>query len=248
MKKITPILPASIFLATLLFSANFCFAEDYLTEKSAKMAVEYRDKGLKAQKRGDFDTALIYYQKAMELDPSLALAYNDAGIMYEAKGWNDRAKQAYAKAIELDPTMLSPYYNLGVIYEREGDLDRAIYYFKKRVVIGDWNDEWTMKARQELRSLGVSDPELKADFLDKHLASIDGLNDPIKGTPKGHDLDPKKRKRDARFHLFRAKQLYYMGMYQDALRELGTAEILDPKNKEIQKTLEEVNRKILLIR
>ncbi len=209
------------------------------------MAVEYRAQGLQAQRNGDPDTALVYFQKAMELDPTLAVAYNDAGVIYEAKGWNDRAKEAYGKAIDLDPSLASPYYNLGSVYEKEGDFEKAIFYFKKRVLIGDWNDEWTMKARRELQSLGVSDPELKADFLDQHLASLESAGD-VTGIPRGNDLDPKRRKRDARLHLFRGKQLYYMAMYPEALTELGVAIILDPKNKEIKKTLEEVQQKALI--
>ncbi len=243
MKKITPFLPALILIPLFLTFVHPCFSQ--FSAESKKLAAEYRDKGLLAQRNGDLDTALVCFQKAMELNPALAVAYNDAGVIYEAKGWDDRAKQAYGKAIDLDPTLPSPYYNLGSIYEKEGDFEKAIYYFKKRVLIGDWNDEWTMKARRELKGLGVSDPEIKADFLDQHLASLEASGD-VTGIPRGNDLDPKKRKRDARLHLFRGKQLYYMGMYAEALKELGIAEILDPKNKEIQKTLEEVTRKALM--
>ncbi|MEK7849988.1 MAG: tetratricopeptide repeat protein, partial [Candidatus Omnitrophota bacterium] len=115
MKKITPFFPA---LAIVLVLVSPSFAQG--SAETKKMAMEYRDRGLKAQKGGDPETALIYFQKAMELDPSLAVAYNDAGVIYESKGWNDRAKQAYGKAIDLDPTLASPYYNLGSIYEKEG--------------------------------------------------------------------------------------------------------------------------------
>lgn len=206
--------------------------------------MEYRDKGLNYQKNGDTDTALMYFQKAVGLDPTLAVAYNDAGVIYEAKGWSDRAKQAYGRAIELDPALPSPYYNLGSIYEKEGDFDKAIYYYKQRVMVGDWNDQWTVKARQALKGLGVDDPSLKENFLDQHMGGLLSADD-ITGTPKGNDLDPKKRKRDARLRLMRAKQLYYMGMNTEALREIGMASVLDPKNKEITKTLEEINRKAL---
>lgn len=244
MKKITPFLPALIVVLILLTCVCPSFAQ--LSVESKKLAAEYRDKGLEAQRNGDMDTALVYYQKAMEIDPTMAIAYNDAGVIYEAKGWNDRAKQAYGKAIDLNPNLASPYYNLGSIYEKEGNLEKAIYYFKKRVLIGDWNDEWTTKARRELQSLGVSDPEVRADFLDQHLASIEASNDIDNATPKGNDLDPKKRKREARMHLLRGKQLYYMGMNIEALQELGMADILDPKNKEIQKMFDEVHRKTLM--
>ncbi|MFH1691353.1 MAG: tetratricopeptide repeat protein [Candidatus Omnitrophota bacterium] len=243
MKKITPFFLTILITFLLFANAQFSFAEG--TPQIKKLAQEYRDKGLQAQRNGDVDTALIYYQKAVEMDPTFALAYNDAGIIYESKGWLDKAKQAYARALDLDPSMPGPYYNLGSIYEREGDLDKAVYYFKKRVVLGDWNDEWTMKARQELQGLGVSDPEIKADFFDKYLGDFDP-GSIANAKPKGNDLNPRKRKRDARLHLLRGKQLYYMGMYAESLRELGMAEVLDPKDKTIQKALEEVQQKALM--
>jgi tetratricopeptide (TPR) repeat protein len=237
----------STYLATCLLALAVCSAQagksDFSTE-SKMMAAEYRDKGLAAQKTGDLDTAQAYFQKAVEIDPSMAVAYNDLGVIYEARGWNDRAKVAYGKAVDLDPSLASPYYNLGSIYEKEGDYDRAIEYLKKRVSVGEWNEAYTQKARQELRSLGVDDPELKQEFLENHLARVESLND-VRGTPKGNDLDPRSRKREARFHLLRGRELYYMGMYQEALKEIGLAEVLDPRSKEIQKTLEEVQRKAL---
>jgi len=220
-----------------------CFAQ--VSAEGKKLAAEYRDKGIEAQKSGDVDTALMCYQKAMEMDPTLALAYNDAGVIYESKGWTDRAKEAYGKAIDLDPALASPYYNLGSLYEKEGDLEKATYYFKRRVLIGNWNDEWTAKARQELKGMGIDDPELRQDYLDQHLASLENPDD-LNARPKGNDLDPKKRKRDARMHLLRGKQFYYMGAYQEALTEFSSASVLDPKNKEIQKMLDDTQRKSLM--
>lgn len=246
MKKVTPFLPTSVgaLILFLIFPASVVSAQ--LTQEVSKnMAMEYRDKGLQAQRIGDLETAMTYLQKAVEMDPSLAVAYNDLGVLYEAKGWTDRAKLAYGKAIDLDPNMPSPYYNLGSIYAKEGEFEKAVMYFKQRVLVGDWNDEWTKKARRELKSLGVDDPELRQGFLEEHLARVEDMGD-VKGRPKGNDLDPKTRKRQARLHLFRGKQLAYMGQYVEALRELSYAEVLDPRNKEIQKVLEDVHRKALM--
>jgi len=244
MKKFTPFLPTSLGALILVLILPACLAHAELPEKKS-MATEYRDKGLQAQRDGDPDTALMFFQKAVEMDPSLAVAYNDLGVIYEAKGWTDRAKIAYGKAIDLDPSMPSPYYNLGSIYAKEGDFEKAVMYFKQRVLVGDWNDEWTQKARQELRGLGVADPEIRQEFLDQHLASVEDMGN-IKASPKGNDLDPKTRKRESRLHLLRGKQLYYKGLYMESLGELGYAEVLDPRNKEIQKVLEEVHRKALM--
>ncbi|HAJ56969.1 MAG TPA: hypothetical protein DCL35_04285 [Candidatus Omnitrophica bacterium] len=242
MKKIIPHLPVVTLILFFLTCVNPCFAQ--FSAESKKMAVAYRDKGLEAQRSGDLDTALVYYQKAMELDPTLAVAYNDAGVIYEAKGWNDRAKQAYGKAIQTDSTLASAYYNLGSVYEKDGDLEKAAYYYKQRVLIGDWNDEWTTKARQSLKALGVSDPEIQQDFMDQQLARAE-RSEGITGEPRGNDLDPKGRKRSARLHYLRGKQLASMGKFNEAIMELGLAITFDPKNKEIKKTLEDVNRKML---
>jgi tetratricopeptide (TPR) repeat protein len=244
MKKIRPLSLATalLILITFVYSPS-AWTQD--SPESKKLAQEYRDEGIKAQRHGDNETALMYFQKAVEIDPALAVAYNDIGVVYEAKGMNNQAKLAYGKAIDLDPNLPGPYYNLGSIYSKEGDFDRAIAYFKQRVLLGEWNDQWTAQARQELKSMGVKDPELRQDFLEEQLARSES-GDPITGSPKGNDLDPKKRKRDARYHRMRGKQLYYMGRYEEALTELGIAEVYDPKSKETEKILEEVHRKILV--
>lgn len=236
--KITPFFLIVIIVTTFMISASSCWAQS--TQLTRKMAAEYRDKGYDAQRSRDFDTALSFYQKALELDPSLTIIYNDMGVIYESKGWMDQAKKAYGKAIEADPSLASPYYNLASIYEKEGDLDRAIYYFKKRVLVGDFNDEWTIRARQELKSLGVDDPSLDEKFMDRDLDSFnleDGDN-----RPRGNDLSPRDRKYRARQHFLRGKQLSSQGRHSEALMELGLAEALDPKNREIQKTLEDISR------
>lgn len=244
MNKYTSPFSIIVFSLVLLICPFVYSQEGAVTAETKKMAADYRDKGLHYQKNGDMDTALMYFQKAIGLDPTLAVAYNDAGVIYEAKGWTDRAKQAYGRAIELDPTLPSPYYNMGSIYEREGDFDKAVYYYKQRVLVGDWNDEWTIKARQALQGLGVNDPNLKENYLDQQMVG-ELSKDDITGRPKGNDLDPKKRKRESRLRLMRGKQLYYMGQYQEALKELAAATTLDSKNKEANKLLEEVEKKVL---
>lgn len=242
MRKIIFFLPVCFLAAS--FSMIVSPASEAVSEESAKMASEYRDKGLEMQRMGDTDTALTYYQKAVELDPTLAIAYNDMGTLYEAKGLNDRAKEAYGKAIDLDPNLPEPYYNLGSLYEKEGDMEKAIVYLKQRVVVGEWNDTWTVRARQELQSLGVSDPEVRADFMNDQMTEIE--SEAFKaGRPKGNDLDPKRRKREARMHYLKGKRLYLTGDYIGAIEELGFAETLDVENKQIKKLMNEVIHKAI---
>ena len=120
-----------------------------------KQARAYRDEGLRAQEIGNLEQAVIWYQKAIELDPAYAVAYNDLGILYEAGGAMDRAEGSYLKAIKVDPTYMSPYTNLAIFYENKRDLDKAAFYWKKRADLGSPFDPWTQKARQRLNDINV---------------------------------------------------------------------------------------------
>nr|2AVP_A Chain A, synthetic consensus TPR protein [Methanothrix harundinacea 6Ac] len=54
-------------------------------------------------KQGDYDEAIEYYQKALELDPRSAEAWYNLGNAYYKQGDYDEAIEYYQKALELDP-------------------------------------------------------------------------------------------------------------------------------------------------
>ncbi len=118
-------------------------------------AVNYRLQGFEAQRRGDKGTALTFYQKAQQLDPSYPIPFNDAGILLEEEGRFDDAEQAYKRALELNPTYLEPHTNLALLYERRGETEKAIYHWMKRYELGDPLDPWTARAEERLTAFGV---------------------------------------------------------------------------------------------
>lgn len=119
----------------------------------AQEAPFYRAKGYDAQQRKQFDQAIIYYQKAIAIDPAYPMPHNDLGIAYEEKGWFDRAEEEYLKAIAVDPHFVDAYANLALLYERLGQLEKALVYWKKRVDFGHPNDPWTRRAIDRLSLL-----------------------------------------------------------------------------------------------
>jgi tetratricopeptide (TPR) repeat protein len=227
MGKIIP-KPHFILIACIIF---FYVPASFSQTIDTKQAQFYRDKGYEAQRLGNLDMALSFYQKAVEFNPSYALVYNDIGIVLEAKGNSAQAKEAYLKAVSLDQNCLGAYYNLAALYEKEGDLDKAAYYWKMRVNLGDWSDNWTWKANEHLQSI-----EAKS-----------GLD--TKGAPPTGDLargaEPNP-KRDAQYHLNRGRQYLAAGDYTAALKEFNAAIILDPNNTEIEELLEDAQRRVLL--
>ena len=120
-------------------------------------AKSYRLKGYEAQEGGDIDTAIIWYQKAINLDVKYAAPHNDLGILFEAKGWLDRAEEEYQKALALDSNYEKAHTNLALLYERKGELEKAAFHWMRRYRLGDPDDPWTYEARQRLEKLGLVD-------------------------------------------------------------------------------------------
>ena len=86
---------------------------------------DYNDLGLAAYEDGNYDEAIEYYTKAIELEPKNAIAYNYRGLAYFQTGlWFVnrepfyKAIPDYTKAIELNPKYVDAYYNRGVAYNQ----------------------------------------------------------------------------------------------------------------------------------
>ncbi len=153
----------------LVFGSSVAFCADLGHKQQAQ---EYRQRGLEAQKIGDLDTAVIYYQKAIEIAPYFISAYNDLGIAYELKGWLDRAEDIYLRGLQVDPSYLNIYSNLALLYERKKDFQKAALYWKKRRDLGDPNEAWTQKAQERLDALSDILPEIKKELLEKRAAEL----------------------------------------------------------------------------
>ncbi len=96
-------------------------------------AEEYVRRGLEAQRQGDYEQAIQYYDKAINQKPHFANAYNNRGVAYGSKGDFDHEIQDYTKAIELNPNYAKAYYNRGVAYKDKGDFDQAIQDFNEAI-------------------------------------------------------------------------------------------------------------------
>ena len=118
-------------------------------------AAGYRAQGYDAQRRGDLERALSFYQKSAALDPSYATPLNDAGVLLEEKGLYDEAEKAYQQALMIHPTYPEAHANLAMLYERMGVKEKAIYHWMKRYQLGAPNDPWTARAEERLVALGV---------------------------------------------------------------------------------------------
>ena len=85
-------------------------------------------------KKGEYDRAIVDYDKAIRLDPKYTRAYYSRGRAYRLKGEYDRAIADYDKDIRLDPENAKVYYySRGYAYSEKGEYDRAIVDYDKAI-------------------------------------------------------------------------------------------------------------------
>jgi tetratricopeptide (TPR) repeat protein len=121
-----------------------------LAGELAKEAIDYRNRGYTAQQNGDFETALVYYQKAVSLDPYYAVPHNDMGIIYELKGRVDKAEYSYLKALTIEPDFAEAHSNIALLYEARKMYDKAVIHWMRRVELGLKEDVWTQRAWEKI--------------------------------------------------------------------------------------------------
>ncbi|MXY45974.1 MAG: tetratricopeptide repeat protein [Chloroflexi bacterium] len=94
--------------------------------------IQYR-RGLAFATKGDYETAIFEYNKAIGLNQDHIDAYYERGRAYSSQGDYDGAIVDFDRAIALDPEHFDAYYQRGLAYANKGDYDRAIDNFDKDI-------------------------------------------------------------------------------------------------------------------
>ena len=97
------------------------------------LAQEYNaliDSAYMSQMGGDYQRAIDYYTKAIDLDPQIAGVYVNRAAAYESIGDPDQALQDLDKALAIE-SKPEAYHNRGNIRFIKGDYDRAIQDYNK---------------------------------------------------------------------------------------------------------------------
>jgi tetratricopeptide (TPR) repeat protein len=91
----------------------------------------YFNRGLAYGGKGEFDSAIEDYNRAIELNPDYTAAYLNRGNAYTEKGDFDRAIEDYDKVIELNPDYTAAYFNRGLAYGRLNQSEKEQEDYKK---------------------------------------------------------------------------------------------------------------------
>ncbi len=79
----------------------------------------------------NYEKALDYYNKSLELYPLYHAAYNNIGTIYSKHGLLDYAITSFKNAIKINPDYVQAHFNLGTMYYQKGMLTEASDEFKR---------------------------------------------------------------------------------------------------------------------
>lgn len=103
------------------------------TEKNPLGTRIHQALALHYRKTGDYDNAIKYASRAVELSSGNYHAYENLGTINAYLENYDDAILFYNKAIELSPDFYLAYNNLGLVYSYIGNLDKSVFYLNKAI-------------------------------------------------------------------------------------------------------------------
>ena len=112
-------------------------------------AVAYGNLGVVYEKNSEYDKALEWFKKALEIyqetdctHPKIAVSYNNIGTAYLRQGEYDQALNWHLKSVELCETLgeenlivSAAYNNTGLNYEELGEYSKALVWFQKALSV-----------------------------------------------------------------------------------------------------------------
>lgn len=98
--------------------------------------IAYMERGNVFMEKGQYDQAILDYNKSLEINPKGAdAAYKNRGNAYYMKGQYDQAISDYSKSLETNPRDAWAYVNRGNAYYMKGQYDKAILDYNKALEI-----------------------------------------------------------------------------------------------------------------
>lgn len=155
--------PSRLFCITFLLLALTLPAS---SQDSAKDPVNLFNKGQDAHEKGDFKTALAFYEEAIKIAPEFPEAEYQKGSALKSLGKYAEAEKSFRRALELRENWSLPLVGLGEILVQTDKLSEAEAILSKAVSIEPENRA-LFPALTELRLRDKSSPEVLRDLLAK---------------------------------------------------------------------------------
>jgi tetratricopeptide (TPR) repeat protein len=182
--------------------------------------VTYYNLGQIYAESNDFEKALQFFNRAVNIFPHFPAAYNDIAALLNRKGKHEIGYKYLVKAFEINPNSPEVNFNLGLHYLRELQPDKAISHLSKL------SDDRQFEDRLFLY-LGIAFKQ--KGHLGRALTSF----------KKGK----KKNPRNIKLYLHLAEIFYRIGDHEKAEREAAKAIDLIPDKDTFQMILDDLQKK-----
>jgi TonB family protein len=139
--------------------------------------VFYQNRGNAHFAKGEYDLALVNYNKVVELKGADATTYNSRGMAYSNKKSFEPAITEFDKAIELSPKDSVFYANRAEAFEGMGNYDKAILDYQKAVEL-DAKNELAKSNLQRLKNMQAEATKQAAEA-EKQTAETEKVPDTV---------------------------------------------------------------------
>ena len=85
----------------------------------------YYNRGSNYMTRGEYDQAILCFDKTIKIKPKFAPAYCNRGTAYYEKGEYEQAVLDFTKALELNTELVDAYFNRAAAYYQKQEYDKA---------------------------------------------------------------------------------------------------------------------------
>lgn len=195
----------------------------------------------------DHETALVFFRRALQIDPNFTYIHTLCGYEYMANEDFDKAIVCFRQALRVNERHYNAWYGLGAIFHRQEKFDLAEYHFERAMQLHPASSILLCnlgiaqyangKAYQALDTLAQAfklDPQNpQARF--QRASIYSALHRPAEALAellKVRDSAP----REAAVHFAMGKVLKRLGRPQEAISAFLTAMDLDPKDNQIIKS------------
>jgi tetratricopeptide (TPR) repeat protein len=107
---------------------------EHSTSQNVLAQLAYDD-GMDYMEGGDYETAILKFKKAIEIDPNFAFSWDNLGVCYRKSYQYEKAIEAYKKSLEINPEGRMPLMNIAVTYNLKKEFEEAIVYYNKFISI-----------------------------------------------------------------------------------------------------------------
>ena len=116
---------------------------------------------------GEYEKAISFYERAIQIDPNYVLAFSGMGDVYFERGLYEKTIEFYDKAIRLSPQDRGSYYQRGKAYKELGAYRKALRDFHRAIQIAPKDLDTMKEISGVLSKMGLMSEDAKAVTLQK---------------------------------------------------------------------------------